>query len=276
MTRPVLGTCLALVAFGATGCAILGGGDHEFGKSSLSDAAAQARPDTAKVRRDEAKARSEPLDVGWKVPDDEESPPSASPEEGEPTEPGSWSSLESLRMVFGLVGGGGALGGASYDGYGMGGIDLGAVSGGRWRTDLIGSVGGVSFAGPSVAGQSFTNEFELALDVTVRRYLTPSHTAFGLYPIAGTRFGTLFWDFAQPITVIEDGQPRQIESDQVDFFSLYGGAGASFLQVRHFTLGAHLTAGLRLYSWRTRQGLSNDLFPATGFAQLMVEAGYRH
>lgn len=117
-SRRVPTALLAVALLGGSGCALLGGGGHEFGESSLSNAAARAR---------------------------------------------------------------------SYDGYGMGGIAYGMYFSDRWRADAIGSVGGVAFAGQSVAGQSLQDEFELALDLSARYYLTSSHTFTRLYAIGGTR-----------------------------------------------------------------------------------------
>src|SRR5439155_3607005 len=102
-------------------------------------------------------------------------------------------------------------------GYGMLGLDLGGYPSPRWRFDLIGYAGGINFSDKTVAGQSFGREVELALDVTTRWYLTPPNTFLGVYPLAGVRFGTMFWDFARPITVVEDGESRTILNDQVNY-----------------------------------------------------------
>jgi hypothetical protein len=278
LTRLVAGALLATLVLGTSGCALLGGGHHVAGDASLSEAAAQARPDTTTVRRGRTKERSKPLDVGWSARDDEDESISSFDESGSlapETAPDEAPSAGSAGLVLGLVTGGGSLGGTSYDGYGMIGIDVGGYLSKRLRVDLIGSVGGVNFTGQSVAGQSFQNEFELALDFTTRYYVTPPHTFTAFYPIGGVRLGTLFWDFAKPITITENGQDREIQDDQVGFLSFYGGAGVAFMQIRHLHVGANLTSGLRIYSWQTEQGFSNDLFPATGFFQLLFETTYK-
>lgn len=270
------------LAFGSTGCAILGGGEHLFGDASLGDAAEHAKPDSSKMRREDAERRSRPLDVGWRDSHaaadlDAENPPLAleySAPRGAPSNQRPPHQTQQ-NVMFGLVAGAGGFGGDRYDGYGLMGIHVGDYLSPRWRADLIGSVGGVNFAGQSVAGQSFRNEVELAIDLNTRYYLSAPHTFLGVYPIGGVRFGTLFWKFARPIPVTEDGQTRTIDSDRVGYFSLYGGAGLALMQLRHVQFGGHVTAGVRLYSWQTKAGFSNDLFPATGFVQVMIETSYR-
>jgi hypothetical protein len=96
-----------------------------------------------------------------------------------------------------------------------------------------------------------------------------------VYPIVGVRFGTLFWDFKQPVNVIEDGEPRTLESDAVGFGAAYGGLGMSLMRIRHALVGVNFTSGVKIYGWSTRGGLSNDLFPATGYLQATVETLYR-
>ena len=273
-----------------SGCALVGGGtEHDFGSASLSGAAQAARGDsTQKLRRGEPEKPAHAGDVGW-------TPPSGS-DVGSVTSSDTYTDSDSFddadrgttqaahhasspggefHPLLGLVFSGGSLGGRSYDGFGGLGLDFGGFITPRWRADLVGSATSVNFAGQSVAGQSFNNEMELALDINTRFYLTPAHTLMGLYPIVGTRIGTLFWDLAKPITVTENGQDKIIKNDWVNFMSFYGGAGVSLMQIRHLHLGLNVTGGIKIYGWQTNQGFSNDLLPATGFFQTTVETTYR-
>lgn len=237
----------------ASSCALLGSDEERyFGDASMSDAARAARDDSTKHRT---------LDVGdtWPAPQVQTYEGDAAlgiADQAGPEVTAATSDDGVDRWVFGAVAGGGALGGAAYDGYGFGGIDVGAYPGGagRWRVDVAGTIGGLNFTGHSLAGQAYRNEVELALDISGRYYLTPAHTFVGAYPLAGIRFGTLFWDYANPVSVVENGRRKDVRSDFINHFSIYGGAGVSLVQLRHLQMGAHLTAGVRFYGWDTDAG----------------------
>lgn len=263
----------------ASGCALIGGGEHLFGDASMSDAAAAVAGDsTKKVRRGEAPPQTTVPDVGYTVP-----PATSGVETTQSLEGGgvvvetsdSGSGPGGDGSMFGVVFGLGSLGGTTYDGYVGLGLDIGMFISSRMRVDIVGAANSVNFTDQSVAGEAFKNEFELSLEANGRYYLTPQHTLMGLYPIAGFRFGTLFWDFARPITVIENGQPKQIAYDQMNYVSFYGGAGLSLMQIRHTHVGLNLTGGIKIYDDQTKEGFSNDLLPAAGFFQTTIEATYK-
>ena len=75
--------------------------------------------------------------------------------------------------------------------------------------------------------------------------------------------------------VIADGEPKTIQSDWLNYFSMYGGLGVSLVQTAHFSTGVQLTGGFRAYDETTFEGFHNTLFPETGYTQLTVEAVYR-
>lgn len=272
---------LALLAPLGSSCAILMQSDeHVGGGASLSDAARAANPDSVRKKK-------RPLDVGYTIP------PSSGPEvtgsswseESEAPRSGGGSGSGGAKassgdsypagLMLGVVAGGGSIGGPRYDGFGAFGLDVGGMTGGRWRFDLLGLVSPIQFSDESLAGSSFKDEFDLSADLTARYYLTPEHTFLGVYPIAGMRFGTLFWNYARPVLVYENGIPRKVKDDLINHFSIYGGAGVGLMQLRHVHVGAQLTGGVRIYSWATLNGFDNDLFPSAGFVQLMFEAGYK-
>lgn len=264
---------LALLALALPGCALISESPaHVGGHATLGDAAAAANPDSSRKQKR--------LDVGYTIPPESASEVSISSSSSEAGGPESLTAEDdggggNHAGVLGVVAGGGAIGGASYDGFGEFGLDLGFYLGSRSRLDLIGAISPIQFADESIAGQSFLDEFDLTLDVSVRYYLTPPHTFLGVWPVAGMRFGTLFWDYAKPVPIVEDGVPRTVDSDQIDHFSLYGGLGLSLVQARHFQIGTQLTGGARLYGGDTRNGFSNTLFADVGFLQVRCEAMYR-
>jgi len=143
------------------------------------------------------------------------------------------------------------------------------------RFDIAGVFSPIQFAGESIAGQSFKNEFELAVDISGRFYVTSPNTFVGVYPIIGMSIGTLFWDYNQPVTILEDTGTRQVSTDYINHFSFYGGAGMSVMQIRHVHVGSNLTGGVRFYEDNSSNGFSNTLFPSAGFVLLRFELSYR-
>jgi hypothetical protein len=267
---------LFLLAVTASGCAIFGGSPPERygGGATLTQAAQEAAKDsTEKHKR---------LDVGHEVPPAasgtevvvEETSEETSQLSESPSEPGGHSGDPS-GVVLGVVAGGGSLGGNEYEGFGLGGLDIGARFSDRWRFDLGLLVVSPNLSATSLAGQGLKDEVELAADVSVRYYLTPVHTFLGVYPLVGMRWGTLFWDYVTPVNVIADGGPKTIASDHLEYFGFYGGLGVSLVQVRHFSTGFNLTGGFRAYGDNTFEGFHNTLFPTTGYVQLGVEMVYK-
>jgi len=278
--RNALGLTLLALALAISGCALIGESPaHVGGDATLGDAARAARPDTSSKRRRRGPARP-PLDVGYTVPSATGTSVEVTSLDGGSSPSGGSSSVRPSDAddgppgFIGAVGGGGSIGGTEYDGFGEFGLDLGFGVTDRWRADLLGTVSPIQFSDMTIAGQSFRNEIDLNLDLTARFNLTESYTFMGAYPLAGVRCGTLFWDYAQPITVIEDGTPRVVNNDHINHFSVYGGFGFSPMRLRHLQIGTQLLGGSRFYSWTSHQGFSNTLFPPAGFVQVRFEAGY--
>jgi len=274
MPRRACRWLLSTLFLGLTpGCALLtAGAGHEGGTATLTEAAAESDSSSRKHRR---------LDVGYTTP----------PQTGVEVEAGATASeyqsgsgeaapaaakSDVPSTVFGAVVGIGTIGGDRYDGFGQFGLTLGAFVEPRFRFDIAGLFSPIQFAGESIAGQSFKNEFELALDISARYYLTAPNTFVGVYPIAGFSFGTLFWDYNHPVTIVEDTGTRQVSSDYINHFSIYGGVGMSLVQIRHMHVGTNLTGGARLYSLDSSNGFSNTLFPDAGFVQLRFELSFRN
>jgi hypothetical protein len=248
-----------------------GAPEHEGGGATLTQAASEAAKDsTDKFKR---------LDVGDRVPSSGET----DAEVGVTTTSESFDAAPSSggsgggpqHWVLGAVGGGGSLGGQEFEGFGFGGLDLGVFATDRLRLDLAGLALSPNLSATSLAGQGLTDELELALDLSARWYLTPPHTFLGVYPLAGMRFGTLFWSYRTPVHVTADGGPKTIEDDYLNYFAMYGGLGVSLAQTRHFSTGVNLTTGFRTYDQTTFEGFHNTLFPTTGYTQLAFEVLYK-
>ena len=171
--------------------------------------------------------------------------------------------------------GGGSFGGQEFEGFGFGGIHFGAYVEDRARIDFGLMVLGPNLSATSLAGQGLKDEIELAAELSARWYLTPPHTFLGVYPLAGFRVGTLFWNFRSPVQVIADGTTKTLEDDYLNYYGLFGGLGVSLVQTRHFSTGLNLTGGFRAYDEKTFEGFRNNLFPTTGYTQLEYEITFR-
>ena len=265
---------LSCLAFSASGCAVMMLGEgHEGGSASLSDVTAQARRDSTK------RTKARPPDVGYTVPPTAEmtvaAEPAPAPGIAPLAEAPCLPTPRTRPLFVGLVGGGGALGGHDYDGFAAGGISFGGYPQPQVRVDGTATIIGVNFTGEGLLGQAFRNAEELNLDVTVRYYLTKDKTFMGIYPLAGLGTGTLFWDYAKPVTVTENGAPRTLGDDRVNYFSFFGGAGMSLMQTRFLHVGGNVSGGVRLYGRQTQSGLKNDMLKTTGYFKALIELSFR-
>jgi hypothetical protein len=269
---------LSCLAFSASGCAVMMLGEgHEGGSGSLSDVAAQAGRDST------TRTKARPPDVGYTVPPASELGVTLSTELEPAPAPGIAPVAEAPRpptpktrpLFVGLVGGGGALGGQDYDGFTTGGLEFGGYPQPQVRVDGTVTVNDVTFTNQGYLGQAFTEAGELNLDVTVRYYLTRDQTFMGIYPLAGLGTGTLFWDYAKPVTVTENGADKTLADDRINYFSCFAGAGMSLMQTRFLHVGGNLSGGVRFYGWHTGSGLKNDMLKTTGYLKALIELTFR-
>ena len=255
------------------------GQGHEGGSGSLTDATALAAADST------TRFKMPPPDVGYTTPPppppvevevavEETAAPAieagGAPPPFEPRPP-----KRRFPLMASLVVGGGALGGTDYDGFSTLGLAVSGYPQSRVRLDATGTVNGVNFTGEGLLGHAFKGAAELNLDVTARYYLTKDHTLFGVYPLAGLGTGTLFWDYAHPVTITEDGRPKTLRDDRINYFSCFGGAGMSLLQTRYVHVGGNVVGGVRFYGWHTDSGLENNLLETTGFMKALLEISFR-
>ena len=272
MTRIDQWLALVSVALLTGGCALLGGAPPERygGSATLTQAAGEAAKDSTEKRRrldvgDRVPTEPGGIEVGAGLTNDESEEPGSAPH----------AAGERTHWVLGAVGGGGSLGSQEFEGFGFGGLDIGAFAADGLRLDLGLLILSPNLSATSLAGQGLKDEMELAADFSARYYLTPPHTFLGIYPLAGLRFGTLFWSYRTPVNVIADGAPKTIEDDWLNYYALYGGLGVSLAQTRHFSTGLNLTIGFRAYDQTTFEGFHNTLFPTTGYSQIGFEITYK-
>ena len=77
------------------------------------------------------------------------------------------------------------------------------------------------------------------------------------------------------VTITEDGRPKTLRDDRINYFSCFGGAGMSLLQTRYVHVGGNVVGGVRFYGWHTDSGLENNLLETTGFMKALLEISFR-
>ena len=272
---PSLPTVLALMLALSIlqGCAILSPPPPRDGGSTISDAAREAK------KKEEDKherlvaddAQPDRASVFVDIDDCDHSHSRTRSSEGRPER--HENPLRGLHV--GLVTGAGAISGDAFNGFGLGGLQVGGRPTPRTRID--GTLFGIPtrLTRQGSLGGGLRNEIEIAADVSARYELTPDDVAIGVYPIVGFRMGTLLWDYASPIVVDDVDGPKKIEDDWLSYYAPYAGLGTSFLRAQHFQMGVNLTGGFRFYEDHTQEGLRNDTFRKANFFQVMLETTYR-
>lgn len=174
---------------------------------------------------------------------------------------------------FGITVGGGSLRGDQIDGFGSFGLTLGLdFVDRRWyRLDMSGFYITTNRAADNQLSSGLVREYELAADLTGRYYFTPRHTFMGLYALGGVRFGYLFWDYKTAIVVSEPGKTETIDSDRLNYVSVFVGLGANLAQVKRIHIGANMSVGYKMYYGVTNEGFDNDIFGDEPMIQLMFD-----
>jgi hypothetical protein len=272
--RPLHSILLALlVLILVQGCAT-GGGVRRAGGSRLSEAASEAKKkpeDKRKVLYAGDVIEEEEVPAWFEVSVDVAPSPEAvaTEETYEMPEPPLNPSIYDV-FHLGAVAGFGMPASNDFGGYSLAGPQVGFFPFERTRFDAAFLRGGTNFSQASGLNQSFRREYELAVDVSGRYYLTPEHTSVGVYPVAGVQAGVLNWDYASPV-LIDDYGLSSVTSDHMLYVSPYVGLGTSLVQTRHFHFGIQLVGGMRIYDTHTVEGLQNDLFKDEAFLQLRFE-----
>jgi hypothetical protein len=180
------------------------------------------------------------------------------------------------RLYAGLVFGGGAWTSEDNDGFGTLGLSLGGYARRRVRVDGIVTFSGIAFIPDSALGKAFRDAeaAEIGFDLTAR-YDPPDRAILRIYPLVGVGAGTMFWNYAKPVTVFDDGAPRGVGYDGIFYLSFYGGVGTALAVTPYLTVGGSLTRGTRLYDQNMGSGLKNDLLKQTGSVKILFELNYR-
>jgi hypothetical protein len=181
------------------------------------------------------------------------------------------------RLYAGVMFGGGGWFSEDNDGFGTVGLSLGGYPRPRVRVDGIVTYDDIAFVPDSALGKAFQDAeaAEVGLDFTVRYDPPDDKARLRIDPLVGVGVGTMFWNYAKPVTVIEDGAPRTVGYDGIFTFSFYGGVGATLVLTPCLTLGGSLTGGTRLYDQSMGSGLRNDLLKQTGFVRILFDLNYR-
>ena len=179
---------------------------------------------------------------------------------------------EKARMYGGLLLGGGSLAGGNVSGFGFLGLKGGgAFEGGRVRVEIQGLSGSANLREESDASASIKDEFSLGWGFAAQYLLTEPKTFMGLYIHLGFRESYLFWDYAKPFKVKEDGDEKTVDQDILKYTELYAGLGVSLARFKYGQIGVNGSGGFRYYSDTTDEGLENDLFGSQAFVQVMLD-----
>ena len=181
-----------------------------------------------------------------------------------------------VRPHFGITVGGGSLRGDQIDGFGIFGLTFGLdFMDRRWyRVDISGFYITTNRSEDNQLSSGLVREFELAWELSGRFYFTPRHTFMGLYTLGGLRFGYLFWDYKTAIVVSEPGKTERIDSDRVNYASLFLGLGVNLAQTKRVQIGANLSVGYKVYYGLTHEGFDNDIFDDEPMMQLMLDFSF--
>lgn len=180
------------------------------------------------------------------------------------------------RLYAGVVFGAGAWTSEDNDGLGTIGLSLGGYPRPRVRIDGIVTFSDIAFLPDSALGKAFRNAeaSEVGLDLTARYDPTDNEATVRIYPLVGVGAGTMFWNYAEPVTVVDDGVSRAVGYDGIFYFSFYCGAGGALVLTPHLTVGGSLIGGTRLYDQSMGSGSKNDLLKRTGFVRILFELNY--
>jgi hypothetical protein len=181
------------------------------------------------------------------------------------------------RLYAGVVFGGGGWTSEDNDGFGTLGLSLGGYPRSQIRVDGTATFSGVAFLPDSGLGKAFRDAetAEMGLDLTARYDPLEDEAFIHIYPLVGVGTGTMFWNYAKPATVLDQGASRTVGYDGVFYFSFYAGVGGALELTRHLTMGGSMTGGTRLYDRSMASGLKNDLLKTTGFVKILLELNCR-
>ncbi|HEY6867104.1 MAG TPA: hypothetical protein VI792_07605 [Candidatus Eisenbacteria bacterium] len=258
-----------------SGCATLGGAPARRGGDGVSVAAKEAKKEpTEKRRAVEAGTPVSPPPVTVTAVDvDVDEAPRPRQLEAAPGPP------EPRKRFLqgwdlGLVGGGDLTFGSMLEPGGELGISVGRKLSPTNSLAFNFTATPRQFTPASGFVGAFDDPADLAFDVSLRHALTRDGRPLPVAPMIGFRFGSLSWDYHQPIWVDDGGSVRPVTSDFLDTYSPYAGVAMTLVQTRRVNLQAIMKAGVRFYGDHTLEGLANDSFRTTGFFQAGFETRF--
>ena len=171
----------------------------------------------------------------------------------------------------GVVGGAAAQSERFHQGSVFAGLCGGGYPGERIRLEVALSVHAPRLDASGAYEDLIEQDYEIALDVTVRREPVPGRAFLSLSPLAGVRWSTLLWSYKEDVTIVEPGGQRRVTDDSLGSYAIYAGVGVELARSRAVRVGATGVLGLKAYSDRLSSGLENQAFPTAGFVQAALE-----
>jgi hypothetical protein len=265
--RPALFLLVGLLPVTLSGCAATGASSHgQHGDSTLSEASGEA----AKEESEQKKLR---VRHDRQEPEEEEAEPVETEESaaaGSTAGEGADADWTPSHWHAGVVAGGASYGGGAFRSQSGFGVRGGVTVDPHLQLDGAGLYREYKLR-DSADLQGLFRPSELLLDFSARAYLTEEHTFVGLYGLAGMQAGYTFWKYRNPIEAVEHHWSRTVRSDGITGYAFYAGAGIAPIQSRTVHLGVSLTGGVQWFGSESSQGFDNDLLPAQGYVQLMIE-----
>ena len=172
-----------------------------------------------------------------------------------------------------LSGGGGGSDRPELDGWSSIAIEAGAVEQGTGRRLQGGlELGAASVRQTGYGTDGLTDVLELTAGGNLRFYMTPLRAGPSPYVLAGFRAGLLRWDYAAGLPVEDEwGDVSWVQSDFVNSWTPYVGAGVDLFRSGQTSVGANVAAGVKVFSDHTYEGFRNDVFQTAGFVEMRLD-----
>ena len=261
--RPVVWTLVAGLALGAIA--------RGAGAASLSDAARETAKPTEHQRVLEAAPRENSDDggaIGILIAILQDGDP---PVETRETGTGTRAPSTFRNWRLGGVMAAGVATGAEFAPSVLYGVQAGIEPWPRTRLDLVAVGGTARFASGSDLAPLLVSPGEVAAALELRHVIGAGPMAPTIEPLVGFRIGHLSWRYRNGILVDRGGPVEEVDGDGLTYYAGYGGVGLTLLRAGPLELGWTVIAGLRIHEWYSDQGLRNDLFGRSGFAEMRME-----
>ena len=173
-----------------------------------------------------------------------------------------------VQLRAGFTGGGGGMQAEGIDGYGGGGLLVGAQSG-RWTVDARGLRSSARLAGDLAPAFHGFNAW--SGDLTLRFRLNDEAASVGTNVVVTGRLGRYGWKYANPVTVTEARGDRIVSRDSLPYRALLAGLGVEAARSGAWSLWITGAGGWQHFSGETGAGFDNDLFESRGVFEVMAD-----